>query len=198
MTRLPPMEPFSTTPALYFVIGCWLAFAAIFLLRKRAASKEVRRDQRAGLPIAVQGVAFFITWTIRRHAGDPLITPGLNPYLNIFACALALSAVVWVLVSVRTLGKQWTVAARLVEGHKLVMEGPYSLVRNPIYTGMFGMLLATGIILTRWQALLIAIVIFLLATLWRIRVEEDLLRGQFGAEFEEYCKRVPAALLPGL
>jgi hypothetical protein len=68
MTRLPPMEPFSTTPALYFVIGCWLAFAAIFLLRKRAASKEVRRDRRAGLPIAVQGVAFFITWTIRRHA----------------------------------------------------------------------------------------------------------------------------------
>jgi hypothetical protein len=35
---------------------------------QRAASKEVRRDRRAGLPIAVQGVAFFITWTIRRHA----------------------------------------------------------------------------------------------------------------------------------
>ena len=194
-----PMEPLSTSVAVYFLIACWGAFALIFLSRKRAAPvTEVRRDRRASLPIVLQGVAFAIVWTFRRRPGVPLIRPELGPYLDALACVLLVATVIWVLVSVRTLGRQWTVAARLVEGHKLVTEGPYSLVRNPIYTGMFGMLLATGIILTRWPVLVVAIILFLATTMWRIRIEEKLLRGQFGAEFEQYCARVPAALFLGL
>jgi protein-S-isoprenylcysteine O-methyltransferase Ste14 len=195
-----PTEPLSTGVAVYFLMACWAAFTAIFLIRKKThvASTEVRRDRRASLPIALQGVAFAIVWMFRRHPGTSLITPALTAYLDFFACALAVATVIWVLISVRTLGKQWTIAARLVEGHKLVTQGPYSLVRNPIYTGMFGMLLATGVVLTRWPAFAAAIVLFLATTMWRIRIEEGLLRGQFGVEFEQYCKRVPAALLPGL
>ena len=193
------MEPISTSVAVYFLLGCWGVFAAIFLIRRRTSpTAEIRRDRRASLPIVLQGVAFAIVWTFRRHPGAPLITPALGPYLDFFACALLVATVIWVLVSVRTLGRQWTVAARLVEGHKLVTEGPYGLVRNPIYTGMLGMLVATGIILTRWQVLVVAIILFLATTMWRVRIEEKLLRGQFGAEFEQYCARVPAALFPGL
>ena len=193
------MEPISTSVAVYFLLGCWGVFAVIFLIRRSAAPvTEVRRDRRASLPIVLQGVAFAIVWTFRRHPGVPLITPALGPYLDALACVLLVVTVIWVLVSVRTLGRQWTVAARLVEGHKLVTEGPYGLVRNPIYTGMFGMLLATGIILTRWPVLVIAIILFLATTMWRVRIEEKLLREQFGAEFERYCARVPAALFPGL
>jgi len=36
-------------------------------------------------------------------------------------------------------------AMRVLEGHKLITLGPYNVVRNPIYTGMFGMLMATGL-----------------------------------------------------
>jgi protein-S-isoprenylcysteine O-methyltransferase Ste14 len=183
----------------YFLISCWCAFAAIFLLRKKPASvTEVRRDRRAIIPIAVQGISFGIVWGVRRHHGAALFTNALAPYLDVLACVLAASSVGFVLISVRTLGKQWTVAARLVQGHNLVTQGPYQVVRNPIYTGMLGMLVSTGIVLSRWPAALIAIAIFLAATMWRIHVEERLLRSQFGAEFEQYCKRVPNALLPGL
>jgi protein-S-isoprenylcysteine O-methyltransferase Ste14 len=183
----------------YFLIACWFAFASIFLLRKKPPSvTEVRRDRSAFIPIAVQGISFGIVWGVRRHHGAALFTAALAPYLDVLASVLAVSSVGFVLISVRTLGKQWTVAARLVEGHNLVTQGPYQVVRNPIYTGMFGMLVATGIILARWPAVLIAIAIFLAATMWRIRVEERLLRSQFGAEFEQYCKQVPNALLPGL
>jgi protein-S-isoprenylcysteine O-methyltransferase Ste14 len=192
--------PFDWTLApTYFLIACWFAFASIFLLRKKQPSvMEVRRDRSAFVPIAVQGISFGIVWTLRRHQGTALFTAALTPYLDVLACVLAVSSVALVLVSVRTLGKQWTVAARLVEGHNLVTQGPYRVVRNPIYTGMFGMLVATGIVFTRWPALLIAIAIFLAATIRRIRVEERLLSSQFGAEFKQYCEQVPNALLPGL
>ena len=71
------------------------------------------------------------------------------------------------------------------------------LVRHPIYTGMLGLLLATGVAVSYWPALLIALFVFLTGTVIRIRSEERLLRETFGAEFEAYTQRVPA-LLPGM
>jgi len=97
----------------------------------------------------------------------------------------------------RRLGKQWAIAARLVEGHNLVTDGPYSFVRNPIYTGMFGMLIASGLAFERWITLPIAIVVFAVGLVIRVRTEEKLLRGAFGQEFEDYAKRVPA-VIPGI
>ena len=88
-------------------------------------------------------------------------------------------------------------AARLVEGHTLIQDGPYRFVRNPIYTGMFGMLLATGLAAGRWIPLLVGIVLFTAGTYIRIRSEERLLRQAFGSEFEDYVRKVPA-LIPGI
>jgi protein-S-isoprenylcysteine O-methyltransferase Ste14 len=62
---------------------------------------------------------------------------------------------------------------------------------------MLGMLLATGIAVSYWPALLIALFVFFIGTIIRIRSEERLLRETFGAEFEAYTQRVPA-LLPGM
>jgi len=50
------------------------------------------------------------------------------------------------MAAVQRLGKQWSIAARVTEDHELVTEGPYRIVRNPIYTGMFGMMVATAIV----------------------------------------------------
>jgi protein-S-isoprenylcysteine O-methyltransferase Ste14 len=99
--------------------------------------------------------------------------------------------------AVRHLGKQWAVAARVVEDHRLITDGPYRIVRNPIYTGMFGMLIATGVTVSQWWALLPACALFWVGTLIRVRVEERLLKDTFGAEFDAYAARVPS-LIPGV
>ena len=59
------------------------------------------------------------------------------------------------------------------------------------------MLVATGLLVTRWPAFLAAIPIFLVGTMIRVRSEETLLRGAFGADFDAYTRRVPA-LIPGV
>jgi protein-S-isoprenylcysteine O-methyltransferase Ste14 len=94
--------------------------------------------------------------------------------------------------SARTLGKQWALAARVIEGHELITSGPYARVRNPIYFAMFGMLLATGLALSRWPAVGVAILVFVLGTEIRIRSEERLLREAFEVQFDNYARKVPA------
>jgi protein-S-isoprenylcysteine O-methyltransferase Ste14 len=114
--------------------------------------------------------------------------------LAVFTILVAVGSVWFVSSAIKTLGEQWSLAARLIEGHKLITEGPYRLVRNPIYTGMFGMLLATGLAVSHWVGLLIAIVVYAVGTVVRVRSEEKLLRGAFGAEFDSYARRVPAVI----
>lgn len=41
-------------------------------------------------------------------------------------------------------------AARVIKGHELITQGPYAVVRNPIYFGMFGLVIETGLAFARW------------------------------------------------
>jgi protein-S-isoprenylcysteine O-methyltransferase Ste14 len=99
--------------------------------------------------------------------------------------------------AVKMLGKEWSITARMVQDHKLATKGPYARVRHPIYTGMLGMLVATGLAISSWSVLVAAIVVFAIGTWIRVRSEERLLRETFGPQFEEYARRVPA-VIPGV
>jgi len=43
------------------------------------------------------------------------------------------------------LGRFWSSAITRKEGHRIIDTGPYGLVRHPIYTGLIGAMIATGI-----------------------------------------------------
>ena len=70
-------------------------------------------------------------------------------------------------------------------------------MRHPIYSGMLGMLLATGLAVSHWAALPGALIIFFIGTTIRVRSEEKLLREAFGEQFETYARTV-RAIVPGL
>ena len=116
--------------------------------------------------------------------------------LAALSIALTLGSVWFCYAAARALGKQWALMARVIEGHELIVSGPYAIVRNPIYLAMLGMLIAGSITIGRWQTLLPAIVIFAAGTVIRIRAEENLLRRTLGPEFDAYTRRVPA-FFPG-
>ena len=188
--------------ALGGVVLCWMVFAAVFLLRKKPPKEpEAKRDRLSLLGIFLQMCAYFLVWF--QPPWRPFLPPvavlsgSLGIAFSAFTIALAVTSVWLIASAVSTLGKQWAVAARLVEGHQLITAGPYRFVRNPIYTGMLGMLVATGLAMEHWTALIVAVVLFAVGLVIRVHSEEKLLRAAFGKEFEEYSKRVPA-VLPGI
>jgi protein-S-isoprenylcysteine O-methyltransferase Ste14 len=110
---------------------------------------------------------------------------------------LAVGSVWLVWSALGTLGAQWSLTARVLADHRLITAGVYGRVRHPIYTGMLGMLLATGLAASLWGGLLAGLLVFWTGTAIRIRSEERLLRAAFGAEYDDYARRVPA-VLPGI
>jgi protein-S-isoprenylcysteine O-methyltransferase Ste14 len=190
----------------YSVVACWFAFFLSFGLLSNSKkgsdrAREAKRDHTAVLGILLQAVAYFmVCWgPLRRKQFVParLSSPVMEWGLALLAMAIAVASVWLAASSCRRLGKQWAVGARLVEGHSLIQDGPYAFVRNPIYLSMFGMMLATGLLVTQWFALLVASLVLVAGTYIRVHTEERLLRPAFGVEFEKYAARVPA-FLPGI
>jgi protein-S-isoprenylcysteine O-methyltransferase Ste14 len=184
------------------VILCWFFFTAIFIFRKSSPkAPDAKRDRRASVGIFLQMVGYFLVFFQPPHKEflPPLaaLSGIAGIVFSVFTVGIAFASILLIASAVRFLGKQWAIRARLVDDHELITEGPYAHIRNPIYTGMFGMLIATGLATEHWIALIAAIVIFAIGLVIRIRVEESLLRSQFGAEFDDYAKRVPA-VIPGI
>ena len=93
----------------------------------------------------------------------------------------------------RALGRQWRVDAGLNADHELVQSGPYRFVRHPIYTSMLCVFAAAALILsTPLPLLLPAILLFIIGTEIRVRIEDKLLASLFGDRFAAYQKSVPA------
>jgi len=95
------------------------------------------------------------------------------------------------------LGKNWSFEARMRTDHQLIRNGPYARVRHPIYLGMLLFLLGLAVAFGHWLQLVVAVPLFLVGTSIRTRLEDRLLEGQFGKDFEEYARSTPA-LIPRL
>ena len=180
--------------ALGLVMLAWVVFGLTFLLRKKPPKvEEAKRAPGSTLGIALQSVSFALIWILPRPVWWPFPESRVGELaLATVAVVLAYASCLFCLRAVQTLGKQWTYAARVIKGHELITQGPYAVVRNPIYLGMFGMILATGLVFSRWWTLLSAVILFLIGNRIRIRTEERLLRETFGAQFDEYARHVPA------
>jgi protein-S-isoprenylcysteine O-methyltransferase Ste14 len=175
---------------LFLAVGC----------RKRSGDQHVTRHEPwSRLGTACQAIAFAAVFTIRSRSG---LFGGWGSLRDALPwISLLLGGLAWTLLvtAQRALGRQWSVGARLIEGHQLVISGPYALVRHPIYLGLLLLLIAAGLAETTPIVLAGAVVLFLMGFSVRSRAEERLLRGAFGDEWERYRRRVPAIVpRPGL
>jgi len=100
----------------------------------------------------------------------------------------------------------WCIAAFAVQGKgtlspadpakRLVVKGLYRYVRNPMYVGVTTILFGEAFLLKSMLLFGYAILVFILFNLFIRLHEEPYLRRQFGAEYEQYCRKV-RRWLPG-
>jgi protein-S-isoprenylcysteine O-methyltransferase Ste14 len=74
---------------------------------------------------------------------------------------------------------------------KLVVEGPYRIIRNPMYWGVGSVILGEAAVFHSVALTELAIIFAGGVVLFVLFIEEPALKRKFGAEYEEYCRRVP-------
>lgn len=94
----------------------------------------------------------------------------------------------------RHLGRNWSAEVRIGEGHELICSGPYHQLRHPIYTAMLGMFVGSAISSSQVHAL-VGVAILFVAYLRKTRLEEQILRKTFDADYDAY-QRDTWALVP--
>jgi protein-S-isoprenylcysteine O-methyltransferase Ste14 len=100
-------------------------------------------------------------------------------------------------VAILQLGKAFTVDVAITEEAMLKTDGVYERVRHPSYSGMLAIVLGFGVTMSSLYSFLVLVIPVLIAVIYRIYVEENVLIKEFGKSYLEYKSRTKR-LIPGI
>ncbi len=98
----------------------------------------------------------------------------------------------WPALAVSWLGEALQVwcFASLKKTKILAWRGPYAIVRNPMYIGRFFLLLGVLLLLESIWLVVGFTLVYYFYMVNRVKREEATLKGVFGADYDEYCRRI--------
>jgi len=111
-----------------------------------------------------------------------------NDFFGIVGVVLCGSGISFSIWSRKTLGKNWSGPATLKKDHDLIRNGPYAIVRHPIYFGSLVSLTGSAATTAELRGFIGVFLVFY-ALLKKIEEEEALLETHF-KEYTEYCTHV--------
>ena len=178
------------TSLLALIWAAWILSWVIGAFSSGRTEKHVRTwDSRSyRIPILI-GAILLTPWTSRVLGERPLWDVGTTG--TYFFAVLTAAGCLFTWWARIHLGRFWSNAITRKEGHRVIDTGPYGMVRHPIYTGLIGAMIATGIAVGTATALLgTALIAF---GLWqKARMEEGFLTDELGPDaYALYRQRVP-------
>lgn len=212
----------SSLARLPFTFLVAMSLHTIYILPNPIAPKEeriplgenamlIRRIMKAKMILwiaaAIEGSIILARYLWRQSNDEYYLTP-----LSILAVTMAMGGAYIRHRCYEAMGSMFTIEVSVRKDHKLITHGPYGVVRHPSYTGTF--LAAPGGMLwhftrgsffresTTWVAKPLGVVAFAILISaffilpFRIKKEDELMKEQFGDEWEEWAKKVPYRLVP--
>ena len=181
------------------VVALWTAWLAYWILTAPSAKSALRVESWAeqaahAVPILIAVLLIGlpelpVELLMQRFVPKSPITA----WSGVALLASGLAFAVWARV---VLGRNWSATVTIKAGHDLIREGPYRLVRHPIYTGALIAVLGTAVARGEWRGILAWLIV--LASLWRkSRIEERWLMEEFGDRYARY-RTEARAIIPYL
>jgi protein-S-isoprenylcysteine O-methyltransferase Ste14 len=184
--------------AFWVLLGALLVIRIVSMLRVRRAGERfmpdwqaIEREGKATFAARIVGFLFLIPlltlYTLNPPWMEVLSIP-LPVYVRWMGFTLGLVSLAFWAWAQAALGKEWSPQLQLRQEHRLVTTGPYSRVRHPIYTAMFGLGASFALETANWvfMLLLIAVTVGLPR---RVPKEEQMMIEEFGQEYQEYMRK---------
>ncbi|MEK6816572.1 MAG: isoprenylcysteine carboxylmethyltransferase family protein [Nanoarchaeota archaeon] len=182
------------------IVFAWLTFlcfwvAGIFIYKPPVPRQ---RDKRWS-PFLVSVV--LITLMAELLAGKYLLNrfdlpSPIDSLSEIIGAVLLISGLSFAIWARIRLGRFWSGSIAFIEGQPIVKDGPYSIVRHPIYTGVI-MMIWGSLLLEPFGFVLLIAVLGTLLLARKARLEERLLERHLGDKYSNYKKDVECSFIPG-
>jgi protein-S-isoprenylcysteine O-methyltransferase Ste14 len=201
---------FAPAGSLYFwqgwgFLSIFAGFSAVFgiyfyrrdpkLLERRLRDREPRPEQKQIkmlwvslwlCTLALPGLDHRLGWSAVRFGGVPVFLSG---------AAFVAVIIAWILVfHVMRFNTFASAVVQVEAGQKVVTDGPYAIVRHPMYAGFALLILATPFALGSYVAIVPALLLMPVLVL-RLRDEERALRRGLSG-YAEYCGRTRYRMIP--
>jgi protein-S-isoprenylcysteine O-methyltransferase Ste14 len=179
------------------IFACWFGLSLYWKMSARetkpAVQTQVMTSRLARFPVWLGFLLLAAAGVCPSWGAMPGASFAAAAWLGIILCASGMLFAIW---SRRTLGDDWSQDVELKQGHRLVLQGPYRLVRHPIYTAHLLIALGSAITFGSWLGY-VAVVSFFVGFRVKLAQEEELLLRSFPDKYPEYRARVKA-LVPWL
>lgn len=183
----------------HWISMVWLVFWIVWLLAAFTSKRAVQR-QTYGSRVLQSGLMFiglifiFDFWNFFRSGWLAARIVPETPFWTILGAATTVAGVLLCFWARAILGKNWSGTVTIKRDHQLILRGPYSFVRHPIYTGLLTGMLGTALVYGFTRCF---VGVFILGVgLWiKSQIEERFMLQQFGEQYACYRQRV-RALVP--
>lgn len=179
----------------YLFIAIWVGYFAYWKIMAKDVKSSIRTE--SALSRLIRSISIILALALLWVSNIPILNIKLLPQNYLFYWIGFIIATGGLLFSVwarRLLGKNWSQAVTIKDDHQLIKEGPYSIVRHPIYTGLILGFVGTSIAIGEVRGLISDILVFSVL-LYKLKLEDKWLLEEFGESYRIYCQKV-SALIP--
>jgi protein-S-isoprenylcysteine O-methyltransferase Ste14 len=175
-------------------IGAYILMAVFFgmegRLRKGSEAKSLERgkdDQKStatiGMMFLVLGISLIAGPVLNALQIGRLPVSDTVGWLGVLMMAAGIGLRIW---ATRVLGAFYTRTLRITNEHRVVMDGPYRVIRHPGYAGTLLTVIGAGIATLNIISIVAIIVAAIYAYHHRMASEEKMLADSFGDEYRQY------------
>lgn len=167
-------------------------FSELLLLlikRSKTGRTKIQKDQGS---LILLWVAITIGFTAGFFFSKPT-----SEFLFGFGIGFVISGLLIRWLSIIQLGKSFTVDIAIMHSSQLITDGMYERIRHPSYSGLLAIVLGFAITMGSIISFFVFVIPVICAIIYRIEIEEKILRQEFGDDYNNYMKETKK-VIPGI